>query len=147
MTVLVLKELTVWEGGGFKQYMWTSSPSLGFSRQEHWSGLPFPSSVHESEVAQSYRTLRDPTDCSPPGSSIQGIFQARVLGMGCHHLLRRKLLGLNNNRNNEDNNNTVAQTGSFSICFLPPLRHMAGLHFPASLALRHDHVTDLANRV
>ena len=25
------------------------SPSLGFSRQEHWSGLPFPSSVHESE--------------------------------------------------------------------------------------------------
>ena len=25
------------------------SPSLGFSRQEHWSGLPFPSPVHESE--------------------------------------------------------------------------------------------------
>jgi len=25
------------------------SPSLGFSRQEHWSGLPFPSSMHESE--------------------------------------------------------------------------------------------------
>ena len=24
-------------------------PSLGFSRQEHWSGLPFPSPVHESE--------------------------------------------------------------------------------------------------
>ena len=24
-------------------------PSLGFSRQEHWSGLPFPSLVHESE--------------------------------------------------------------------------------------------------
>ena len=27
-----------------------SPPSLGFSRQEHWSGLPFPSPVHESEV-------------------------------------------------------------------------------------------------
>ena len=26
-------------------------PSLGFSRQEHWSGLPFPSPMHESEVA------------------------------------------------------------------------------------------------
>ena len=26
------------------------SPSLGFSRQEHWSGLPFPSPMHESEV-------------------------------------------------------------------------------------------------
>ena len=25
------------------------SPSLGFSRQEHWSGLPFPSPIHESE--------------------------------------------------------------------------------------------------
>ena len=25
------------------------SPSLRFSRQEHWSGLPFPSPVHESE--------------------------------------------------------------------------------------------------
>ena len=25
------------------------SLSLGFSRQEHWSGLPFPSTVHESE--------------------------------------------------------------------------------------------------
>ena len=24
-------------------------PSLGFSREEHWSGLPFPSPVHESE--------------------------------------------------------------------------------------------------
>ena len=33
----------------------------------------------ESEVAQSCLTLSDPTDCSPPGSSIHGIFQARVL--------------------------------------------------------------------
>ena len=33
----------------------------------------------ESEVAQSCSTLRNPTDCSLPGSSIHGIFQARVL--------------------------------------------------------------------
>ena len=33
----------------------------------------------ESEVAQSCLTLSDPTDSSPPGSSIHGIFQARVL--------------------------------------------------------------------
>ena len=33
----------------------------------------------ESEVAQSCPTLRDPIDCSPPGSSVHGIFQARVL--------------------------------------------------------------------
>ena len=107
------------------------SPSLGFSRQEHWSGVPFPSPMHESEkwkgsrsvvsdssrphglqptrllctwdspgkntgvgchfllqcmkveseseVAQSCPTLSDPMDCSLPGSSIYGIFQARVL--------------------------------------------------------------------
>ena len=33
----------------------------------------------ESEVAQLCLTLSDPMDCSPPGSSIHGIFQARVL--------------------------------------------------------------------
>ena len=67
-------------------------PSLGFSRQEHWSGLPFPSPMHESErwkwVAQLCPTLSDPMDCSLPGSSIHGIFQARVLEWGCHCLLR-----------------------------------------------------------
>ena len=33
----------------------------------------------ESEVAQLCLTLSDPMDCSPPGSSVRGIFQARVL--------------------------------------------------------------------
>ena len=36
-------------------------------------------SESENEVAQSCPTLCDPMDCSPPGSSIHGIFQARVL--------------------------------------------------------------------
>ena len=36
----------------------------------------------ESEVAQSCRTLSDPVDCSLPGSSVLGIFQARVLEWG-----------------------------------------------------------------
>ena len=36
----------------------------------------------ESEVAQSYLTLRDPMDYSLPGSFIHGIFQARVLEWG-----------------------------------------------------------------
>ena len=59
-----------------------ASPSLGFSRQEHWSGLPFLQCMKvksEREVTQSCPTLRDPMDCSPPGSSIHGICQARVL--------------------------------------------------------------------
>ena len=33
----------------------------------------------ESEVTQSCPALCDPMDCSPPGSSIHGIFQARIL--------------------------------------------------------------------
>ena len=33
----------------------------------------------ESEVAQSWLTLNDPMDCSLPGSSVHGVFQARVL--------------------------------------------------------------------
>ena len=36
----------------------------------------------ESEVAQSCLTLSDRVDCSPPGSSSHGIFQARVLEWG-----------------------------------------------------------------
>ena len=44
--------------------------------------LPCMKVESESEVAQSYLTLRDPMDCSLPGSSIHGIFQARVLEWG-----------------------------------------------------------------
>ena len=44
----------------------------------------------ESEVAQSCLTCSDPKDCSPPGSSVHGIFQARGLEWGAieHHLGR-----------------------------------------------------------
>ena len=46
----------------------------------------FPSPTHEgvseSEVAQSSSTLSDPMDCSLAGSSVHGIFQARVLEWG-----------------------------------------------------------------
>ena len=60
-----------------------ASPSLGFSRQEHWNGLYFLFQCmkvkSEREVAQSCSTLSDPMDCSLPGSSVHGIFQARVL--------------------------------------------------------------------
>ena len=37
---------------------------------------------NESEVAQSCPTLSSPMDCSPPGSSVHEIFQARVLEWG-----------------------------------------------------------------
>ena len=51
-------------------------PSLGFSRQAHWSGLPLPSPMHErkseSEVAQSCPTLSDPMDCSQQALQTMG---------------------------------------------------------------------------
>ena len=63
-----------------------ASLSLGFSRQEHWSGLPFPSPMHESEKRKRSPSVvsdsRDPMDCSLPGSSVHGVFQARVLEWG-----------------------------------------------------------------
>ena len=48
----------------------------------------------KSEVAQSCPTLSDPMDCSPPGSSVHGIFQARVLEWGAiaFSILSRTLL-------------------------------------------------------
>ena len=72
-------------------------PSLGFSRQEYWSGLPCPppgdlpgpgiESVFLTSPAlaaaakslQSCLTLCDPIDGSPPGSPVPGILQARTL--------------------------------------------------------------------
>ena len=45
----------------------------------------------EREVAQSCPTLSNPMDCSPPGSSIHGIFQARVLEWGA---ILEKLLSI-----------------------------------------------------
>ena len=60
---------------------------MGFSRQEYGHPeISFPPFLiqcmkvkSESEVVQS---LSDPMDCSLPGSSIHGIFQARVLEWG-----------------------------------------------------------------
>ena len=52
------------------------------SSQPTFKGRVPYDSESESEVAQSCLTLCDPMDCSRPGSSIHGIFQARVLEWG-----------------------------------------------------------------
>ena len=61
---------------------------------KNWSGLPFPSPMHESEseVAQSCPTLSDPMDCSLPGPSIHGIFPGKSTGVGCHCLVLKFIL-------------------------------------------------------
>ena len=48
----------------------------------------------EGEVAQSCLTLSDPMDCSLPGSSIHGIFQARVLEWSAIALVGEICFGL-----------------------------------------------------
>ena len=57
--------------------------SMGFSRQEYWSGVPLPSPhakyAATAKLLQSCPTLCDPTDGSPPGSPIPWILQARTL--------------------------------------------------------------------
>ena len=85
--------------------------SMGFSRQEHWSGLPFPSPedlpdpgiepaspelqadsfffffcstsllppTHLPPPSCTHAQSCDPMDCSPPSSSVHGLFQARIL--------------------------------------------------------------------
>ena len=81
---------------------WTAAfqapPSMGFSRQEYWSGVPLPSplvtlglmkwivasilTVDAAAAAKSLQlcpTLCDPIEGSPPGSLVPGILQARTV--------------------------------------------------------------------
>ena len=72
-------------------------PSLGFSRQEHWSGLPFPSPMHESEKWKWSRSVV--SDSSWP----HGLQPTRLLhpwdspgkstGVGCHRFLHSCIAG------------------------------------------------------
>ena len=52
-------------------------PSLGCSRQELWSGLPFPSPVRESEVAQSYPTVSTPWTAAYQAPPSMGFFRQK----------------------------------------------------------------------
>ena len=75
---------------------WTAahqaSPSLGFSRQEHWSGLPFPSPMHESEKWKWSRSVESdsqrPHGLQPTRLLHLWDFPGRSTGVGCHCLLR-----------------------------------------------------------
>ena len=64
-------------------------PGILQARTLEWVAISFSNAwkwkvkvKSESEVTQSCLTCSDPIDCSPPGSSIHGIFQARVLEWG-----------------------------------------------------------------
>jgi len=63
------------------------SPSLGFSRQEHWSGLPFPSPMHESE-SEVMSDPQQPHGLQPSGLFRPWDFPGKSTGVGCHCLLQ-----------------------------------------------------------
>ena len=71
-------------------------PSLGFSRQEHWSGLPFPSPMHESEKWEWIRSVVSdsswPHGLQPTRLLRPWDFPGKSTGVGCHCLLRLFLL-------------------------------------------------------
>ena len=71
------------------------SPFLGFSRQEHWSGLPFPSPVHESEKSKSSRSVvsdsSQPHGLQPSRLLCPWDFPGKSTGVGCHCLLHMML--------------------------------------------------------
>ena len=70
-------------------------PSLGFSRQEHWSGLPFPSPMHESGKWK-WKWSRSVVSNSSQPHGLQPTrllhpwdFPGKGTGVGCHRLLLR----------------------------------------------------------
>ena len=70
----------------------TSSPSLGFSRQEHWGGLPFSSPMHESEKWKWSRSVVSdswwPHGLQPTRLLRPWDFPGKNTGVGCHCLLQ-----------------------------------------------------------
>ena len=66
--------------------------SLGFSRQEHWSGLPFPSPMPESEKWKWSRSVvsdfQRPHGLQPTRLLLPWDFPGKSTGVGCHCLLR-----------------------------------------------------------
>ena len=75
-------------------------PSLGFSRQEHWSGLPFPSPMHESEKWKGSRSVVSdssrPHGLQPTRLLRLWDFPGKSTGVGSHRLLRYTNLSSNN---------------------------------------------------
>ena len=78
-------------------------PPLGFSRQQYWSALPFPSPMHESEKWKwSGSVMSDfsrPHGLQPTRLLRPWGFAGKSTGVGCHRLLRPHVhRGLNNGK-------------------------------------------------
>ena len=83
----------------------------------------------ESEVAQSCLTLCDPMDCSLPGSSVHGIFQARVLE--CVATTFSKYIGRASNKNKQKRNcwSATFSQGNISHLCIQNFSHYRDLQY------------------
>ena len=72
--------------------------SLGFSRREHWSGLPFPSPMHASEKWKWSRSVMSdslwPHGLQPARLLCPWDFPGKRTGVGCHRLLQMNELSI-----------------------------------------------------
>ena len=107
-------------------------PSLGFSRQEHWSGLPFPSPMHEREkwkwsrsgcLLESYTVVSNSK--RPHGLQSTRLlhpwdFPGKSTGVGCHCLLRQYSVAI------------AKQKQDFAIFSCSPTKKLSMLHISNS---------------
>ena len=92
ITLLLLRHISrVWLCATPQTAAHQAPPSLGFSRQERWSGLPFPSPMHESEKWKwSHSVVSDssrPHGLQPTRLLCPWDFPGKSTGVGCHCLL------------------------------------------------------------
>ena len=90
-------------------------PSLGVSKKEHWSGLPFPSPMHESEKWKGSRSVVS-NSSRPHGLQATRLlrpwdFPGKSTGVGCHCLLPYYMLGLKNKIGQDKGNWKFPVTG------------------------------------
>ena len=79
----------------FSRVRLCATPSLGFSRQEHWSGLPLPSPVHKSEKWKWSRSVMSdssrPHGLQPTRLPHPWDFPGQSTGVGCHYNQERNM--------------------------------------------------------
>ena len=101
LSLLLLLLLSCFSHVGFcatpKTAAYQASPSLAFSRQEQWSGLPFPSPMHESEKWKWSRSVVSdspwPRGLQPTKFLLPWDFPGKSTGVGCHCLLPWYIFG------------------------------------------------------
>ena len=118
---------------------------LGFSRQEHWSRLPFPSPMHESEKWKWSHSVmcnsQRPHELQPTRLLRPWDFPGKSTGVGCQCLFLIQSIVISNNRKSEKAMATHSSTLAWK---LPWTEEPGGLQSMGSLRVGHDWATSLS---